>query len=152
MASSDPGRDAPADAEALRFPNEPEHVVTPFQRRARVHGAMHGIVAAAFAVQVTEAVRDGGLSAPAWWEAVLVLAGLPTVPLFAALPIPAGVVAVLAALTSLPVWSWAGAAIARRVEPDHGADWGRWARWWPLLPLGGLLMAVVFVGGLTPMG
>lgn len=83
-------------------------------------------------------------------SAVAVATALPTLPLFAAVPIPWDpVVLLLGALTSVPVWVWGGASLARRVERRHGPDWSRWSRWYLAFPLVGAAAALLFLSTLA---
>jgi hypothetical protein len=145
MASSDP----------LPHLDDEVYVPTPFVARARFAALLWPALLLAAGLPGTRFLAGdapdtlGGI----FLSALAVGTALPTLPLFVVLPISSGVlVLALGAVTCLPVWAWGGAALARRVERGHGPDWSRWARWYLAFPLVAAAAALVFIGGLAPMG
>lgn len=130
------------------------YVPTPFVVRARLAALAWPLLLSVIALPQLGFLSDAGAVLGASALSVMLLAiALPTLPLAASLPIGAGwIVLVLAAATSLPVWVWGGAALARRIERVHGPDWRRWGLRYLAFPLVALFFAALFIGGLTPMG
>ncbi|HEX9889439.1 MAG TPA: hypothetical protein VGA69_08185 [Nitriliruptorales bacterium] len=146
MASTEP-------TDPLTDLDDEVHVPTGFEVRARYVALVWPLVLIAVGLPGTRFLGgDAGRELGEVFLSALALAtALPSLPLLAALPIVASpVVLLLGAVTSLPVWMWAGAALARRVQRSRGPDWGRWAGWYLTFPLVAVAFAVLFIAGLTP--